>query len=266
MVNIDTVYQRVLAIANKEQRGYITPLEFNLLANQAGMDIFEQYFYDRNKLADLDGNSVEYSNADNILEEKIAQFSVYSFPLVGANLPIDLYRLGAVFVRRNVTDWANYTGAIVGPPDPSAVLTSQQASNTWSRGDHTFYEAKLISNKDWVNIQNAPLLRPTDKRPVYLRSSLNNISVIGSNNQLIGPIYIDYIQQPVKVEWGYDVIGEKALFNGSLAKTTHFPHHPSEETTLVVKILELAGVIIEDPNIVQYANTKQSQTEQQQKS
>ena len=28
-VNIDTVYQRVLAIANKEQRGYITPQEFN---------------------------------------------------------------------------------------------------------------------------------------------------------------------------------------------------------------------------------------------
>ena len=41
MVNIDTVYQRVLAIANKEQRGYITPLEFNLLANQASLDVFD---------------------------------------------------------------------------------------------------------------------------------------------------------------------------------------------------------------------------------
>jgi hypothetical protein len=45
MVNIDTVYQRVLAFANKEQRGYITPQEFNLFANQAQMEIFEQYFY-----------------------------------------------------------------------------------------------------------------------------------------------------------------------------------------------------------------------------
>ena len=34
-VSVDTVYQRVLAIANKEQRGYITPQEFNLFANQA---------------------------------------------------------------------------------------------------------------------------------------------------------------------------------------------------------------------------------------
>ena len=46
MVSIDTVYQRVLALANKEQRGYITPQEFNLFANQAQMEIFEQYFYD----------------------------------------------------------------------------------------------------------------------------------------------------------------------------------------------------------------------------
>ena len=29
-IKVDTVYQRVLAIANKEQRGYITPQEFNL--------------------------------------------------------------------------------------------------------------------------------------------------------------------------------------------------------------------------------------------
>ena len=32
-ISADTVYQRVLALANKEQRGYVTPQEFNLLAN-----------------------------------------------------------------------------------------------------------------------------------------------------------------------------------------------------------------------------------------
>ena len=31
-VSIDTVYQRVLSILNKEQRGYVTPQEFNLFA------------------------------------------------------------------------------------------------------------------------------------------------------------------------------------------------------------------------------------------
>jgi len=59
-VSIDTVYQRVLAIANKEQRGYVTPQEFNILANQAQMDIFEQYFYDKNQFLRQPGNDTTY--------------------------------------------------------------------------------------------------------------------------------------------------------------------------------------------------------------
>ena len=44
-IDINRIYQKVLAIANKEQRGYITPQEFNLLANKAQLEIFENYFY-----------------------------------------------------------------------------------------------------------------------------------------------------------------------------------------------------------------------------
>ena len=46
MVNIDTVYQKVLVLSNKEQRGYITPQEFNLLADKAQLEIFNSYFHD----------------------------------------------------------------------------------------------------------------------------------------------------------------------------------------------------------------------------
>ncbi len=45
-ISIDNVYQQVLVIANKEQRGYITPQEFNLLARKAQLDVFENYFSD----------------------------------------------------------------------------------------------------------------------------------------------------------------------------------------------------------------------------
>ena len=52
-ISVDTVYQRVLAILNKEQRGYLTPQEFNLFANQAQRDILEQYFYDINQFTKM---------------------------------------------------------------------------------------------------------------------------------------------------------------------------------------------------------------------
>ena len=43
-INVNTVYQTVLTILNKEQRGYMTPDEFNNVATQVQLEIFEKYF------------------------------------------------------------------------------------------------------------------------------------------------------------------------------------------------------------------------------
>ena len=73
-ISVDTVYQRVLAILNKEQRGYLTPVEFNLLANQAQMSIFEQYFNDISQFSRIPGNDTEFSDPLENLHEKIEFF------------------------------------------------------------------------------------------------------------------------------------------------------------------------------------------------
>ena len=98
MVKIDDVYQKVLAFANKEQRGYITPQEFNLFANQAQKEIFEQYFYDLNQFSRAPGNSNEYSDIVDNINEKIAIFETTG---TGLTLASDLYRLGTVSVNGN---------------------------------------------------------------------------------------------------------------------------------------------------------------------
>lgn len=97
-VNIDTVYQSVLALANKEQRGYITPLEFNLLASKAQREIFEQYFYDINKFNKMPGNSTEFSDMLYILEEKIASFRVNDAALTSTALFSDDFEV-------DITGW-----------------------------------------------------------------------------------------------------------------------------------------------------------------
>ena len=75
MIRVDTVYQRVLALANKEQRGYITPQEYNLFACQAQLEIIEQYFYDVNRISRFHGKDTEYSDMLNLLNEKISHIS-----------------------------------------------------------------------------------------------------------------------------------------------------------------------------------------------
>ena len=101
MVKIDTVYQTVLALANKEQRGYITPQEFNLFADHAQMSIFEQYFYDLNQFKRVPGNQSDYADMVTILEDKISIFSTsvdYEPAEIGV-LPENYYRSqGSVIV------------------------------------------------------------------------------------------------------------------------------------------------------------------------
>ena len=43
-ISVDTVYKTVLFILNKEQRGYMTPEEFNKVGAQAQLEIFEKYY------------------------------------------------------------------------------------------------------------------------------------------------------------------------------------------------------------------------------
>ena len=50
-INVNTVYQTVLSILNKEQRGYMTPDEFNKVGTQVQLEIFERYFEDLNQQA-----------------------------------------------------------------------------------------------------------------------------------------------------------------------------------------------------------------------
>jgi hypothetical protein len=71
-VDVNSVYQKVLALANKEQRGYITPQEFNYFADQAQYYIFENYFYDLKTARLKPTNDTEASDEIEILNEKIS--------------------------------------------------------------------------------------------------------------------------------------------------------------------------------------------------
>ena len=130
------------------------------------------------------------------------------------------------------------------------------------------YEVKQVETNDIANTFGSSFhALGLQKNPVYTESSVTgeDILVFDSVGQVNSGVSVEIISQPSKVEWGYDVVGEKALHNGGPTRTTHFELHSSEETNLVMKILELGGVIIEDPNVVQYANQEQIQTIQQEK-
>ena len=233
-VSIDTVYQRVLALANKEQRGYITPQEFNLFANQAQQEILEQYFYDINQWSRQRGNDTEYSDMLSIIQEKLSELEV-RVTSVGVTGGIydyrtninDLYKLGSVHTTH---------------PTNSQKIEIEQ-----------------VNNNEWYNMQSAPLTRPTLARPVYV----NRQDGLNIYPDTIGSVDISYIRQPVRVQWAYVVVNDKALYNDNIS--VDFDLHASEESELVHRILAFSGIAIKKPELTQAAMGLESAKVQQEK-
>ena len=259
-VSIDTVYQRVLSILNKEQRGYVTPQEFNLFANQAQLDLFEQYFYDINQFNRMPGNSTEYSDMISLLEEKIALFEtkanlVYNLPNAVYPLPADLYRVGSV-VYKNTT-----TRDLL--PSPTQIANYPLNNpEIYRETNEELIEAEKITAKDYLYINSSPLTKPKNTRPIYVAKD-SGINVYGES-ELKADVSLHYIKKPARVEWAYQIVYGESLFDATFA--VDFELHPSEETELVIKILELAGISTRSMDVYQVAAQEEAKNTQQEKS
>ena len=73
-INVDTVYRTVLLIMNKEQRGYLTPEEFNKIGGQVQLEIFNSYFEELNQQLRTVENDSEYANRVKTIEHKLEYF------------------------------------------------------------------------------------------------------------------------------------------------------------------------------------------------
>ena len=251
-ISVNKIYQTVLALANKEQRGYITPQEFNLFADQAQIDIFEQYFYDLNQFKRVAGNDTYYSDMVNVLEEKISLFektsgnqgpSATNTKNVGTqdefyessySMPIDFYRL--VGIKR--------VHPIRGP----------------------ISEIEKLNIMDYERAIQSPLTRGAVNRPICsFRGDIIHVAPVEGGGSMPN-IKIEYIRKPFPPSWTYIVVNEKPLYNSSAADHQDFELHDSEQKNLVIKILQLAGISIKDYNVTQAAAQEEVKTIQQQKS
>lgn len=229
MISIDTVYQRVLAILNKEQRGYLSPQEFNLFANQAQLEIFEQYFFDLNQYMRLKDNNTEYAQLYNLVDEKISKFKTFgnlSHSAGAFTFPSDLHKIGTVI----------YNGT----------------------------EVEKVDIKQLLDYQSSKLTQPSTTSPVYIQNANASWSVTLYPSTITSGVSCTYVKKPVEVQWAYTNVNNNALYNAS--NSQDFELHDSEETVLVLKVLMYAGLTIKDPGVSQVADAKETKKITQEKS
>jgi len=226
-VNIDTVYQTVQALANKEQRGYLTPQEFNLFANQAQMDIFEQYIYDLGAHTAKGEDMHVLGDAIALLHNKLEPWYEIVNVANGTTLPPTV-RNGRIFV--------NYLGVR--------------------------RTIRKTSQDDIRNLRGSRWHGEGFNEVMYFEDGHNRIQVWSGAGQLTSGVTVERIAgKPNLVFWGYVIVNEKAMYNPSTS--AHFEIHSNEQTDLVIKILKLAGISIEDGELYGMAENEDKENTQQ---
>ena len=255
MVNVDAVYQKVLTLANKEQRGYITPQEYNLLADKAQLDIINDYFH-KIKTAHLrPKNQSEVSDDLEMIREKMSYIRETAVLDITASATLDVS-----------TAWLPADTYMV-----ASIFTAAEFDNTGAMTYEGGNELIELDRPQLLEIIKNPLTRPTELRPVYFRrdssiASNTNVHRIGIDihpgNIGATTITVDYWRKPHQPNWGYVVANQKPLYNFNTS--INFELHPSEEENLVMRILQLSGVTIEKPELVQTVMVDQQTTKQNQ--
>ena len=216
-VSIDRVYQTVQKILNKEQRGYLPPVEFNLFANQAQIEIFENYFYDLDAYMQGGSNDSDYGDIIKNLGEKIHAFDnvatvteAMAHGVEQFSYPANFYRLGQVTLNNIIVD--------------------------------------EVSHKELAYVELSPLTAPTRKQPVYTRHE----GGVVLRPEMLMPtdvVRMIYIRQPAAVSWAYMNVNGNPVYNAG--PSTDFELHPSELTSLIFKICALSGVAIRSIDVSQ---------------
>ena len=234
-INVNTVYQTVLMILNKEQRGYMTPTEFNTVATQVQLEIFEKYFDDLNQQLRVPQADTDYADRQENIDEKLAIFKTFGD--------------------------ATYT--TVGGLSYFVLPTSDTYGNVVSfyrLGNVLYNDEKVVQRLDrheFYYANQSRLTKPSTINPAYL---YENQKLFIKPTTITDKIKVDYIRKPNDIIWGFTPgsVGQYVWNNTpySLSNptgSTDFEIHESEQTEVILKILLYSGIIIRDPEVVQTA-------------
>jgi len=231
-INVNEVYTTVLSILNKEQRGYLTPYEFNKIATQVQLEIFESYFENLNQQLRQPENSSEYANRVKLLREKINQFETSGSltTVLGAG---DLTTLVDAVYRLGTLEYTN--------------------------GNKLPVTIQKTTRHDFNLVNRSKLTAPSLNWPIFYIEG-NNVQIAPPINTTAGPmppaevVTVEFVKKPVDVVWAYTI--------GAVGQYVHNPLDPTDQnfeidnvdqTEVILKILTYAGVVIRDQEITQLA-------------
>ena len=252
-INVDTVYKTVLLILNKEQRGYVTPDEFNKTATQVQLDIFEQYFEDLNQQLRVPQSDYDYSDRQMSIDEKISPFKTSGDCV---------YNTGKFSLPVLDAEGNTVLNSGAEPANATEVSFYRLGTPIYSPASGFPTEIQRLQRNDFYNIEKSPLTASVKAFPTYLYESnkltVRPISITDSVN-------VSFIRKPRNVVWNY-ALGNLGQYVYTAAGSQQIELNSAEQVEFITRVLFYSGVIIRDPQVIQVAAQEIQNNEINQKS
>ena len=299
-VNVDIVYKTVLLILNKEQRGNLTPDEFNKVATQVQLEIFESYFDTLNQQLRRPDNDTEYGDRIKNVDNNIAVFKTYgdaTYVPTGGYFTLPTTSGLGTAVQSLIGD-----GVAISFPFTSITSSQLQTSviavtiNGVSTTAFTISGANIIF--DSIPALNDQIVVTATSEDFYrlgtviykdsteAQLSKRNELLYLNNNPLVAPtktypiylyedsklylypktitsdISVSYLRKPVDVIWNFTIPSGQNYYQYNATNSVDFELSKTEQANIILKILLYSGVVIKDPTIINVA-AQQVQQENQ---
>ncbi len=238
---INNVKNTVASILNKDNRGYVTPEEFNQFAKQAQLDIFREYFTNYSKAI---------ANQNNSRRTTTYHGSGY------ADVPAKMQEVIDRFVVTNVLHYNGTTAKFYMPGEDPAFPNEDKAFRIDRLTYNGITEIEKAKRSDVLYL-NSSLVAPSITYPIY---TLDNQGVQVLPLAITANVIADYIRLPYDPKWTYTSLsGGEPLFNQSAADYQDFELPTENEVDLIIKILQYAGVSIREQMAYEFGKTEETQ-------
>ncbi len=228
-ISVDRVYRKVLAILNKESRGFLTPDEFSKIGSQAQLDLLDKAFHDYNRAVakqSVGRTGQGYADVTKKLQDRIDPF----------------YALEIVTLTSGVGTLPTFYNIV-----------------NVSKEKDRLIQLERVEKSKLSFLLSSPLTAPSATFPIYYITG-SNITV---NPSSFTQVHIDYISVPPDPVWASTVDVNGALTFDSTGASgvsfVDFTLHPSSEVDLILEILRYVGVTIKDPSVIQSAMAETNQ-------
>lgn len=220
MISINRVYKTVLTLANTDIRGNVTPAEIRNHINQVVNDIYEEYFFELNRSINRENKGLTSGSLAN-LTNKIRE------------------KLQHFLSEDEIT----ITNGIAELPSDLRYLESVFYGNE---------EIDILKNKREFNIVKQ---YASETYPVGYRKE--NALIIEPYSE-DSEIEITYLRNPKIANWTYRMINNAEVFDPSSPQFQDIDLHPSEESNVIIKTLNLCGVNLNNQELQAFTSRKEN--------